>query len=201
MLRHVHRMQKELALRSDAAEAADQTASVASGKHQESMITLKVGLWFCLHQCFLVCHAGPACGCGERECFLEGLQLVQNIYAMTSWSMLTSSMMRNSHTEESIKIDISIHEVHKVRNSELLKAARTADIADDVPHARAEDSVQIEPLLAECRRRCIAAEAALYRSEAECGRLRQSAADAQPALQEGCQAKVGPLYPLAPREV
>lgn len=109
--------------------------------------------------------------------------------------------MSNSHTEESIKLVISVHEVHKGRNNKLLTASRTADIADDVTHACAEDSVQIEPLLAECRRRCIAAEAALYRSEAECGRLRQSAADAQPALQEGCRAKVGPFYPLAPREV
>lgn len=63
-------------------------------------------------------------------------------------------------------------------------------------HARADDSVQIEPLLAECRRRCIAAEAALYRSEAECGRLRQRAVDAQTALQEGCHAKVGTVLPL-----
>lgn len=109
--------------------------------------------------------------------------------------------MSNSHTEESIKIDISIHEVHKARNNKLLTAAKTAGIADNVTHACAEDSVQIEPLLAECRRRCIAAEAALYRSEAECARLRQSAADAQPALQEGYRAKVSRLHPLAPRGV
>lgn len=65
-------------------------------------------------------------------------------------------------------------------------------------HARADDSVQIEPLLAECQRRCIAAEAALYRSEAECGRLRQSVVDVQTALQEGRQAKVGPVLPCGP---
>ena len=84
MLRHVHRMQKELALRTDAAEAADQTASLASGKHRESIITLKTGLPFGLHQCFLVCHAGPARGCGQRSAFLRDCNKFRNMYAMTS---------------------------------------------------------------------------------------------------------------------
>lgn len=57
-------------------------------------------------------------------------------------------------------------------------------------HACAEDSFQLEPLLAECRRRCIAAEAALFRSEAQCSSLQQSLAEAQPALQQGRLAKV-----------
>lgn len=84
MLRHVHRMQKELALHTDATKAADQTASVASGKHRESMITLKIGLPFGLHQCFLVCHAGPACGCGQSSAFLRDCNKFGNISAMTS---------------------------------------------------------------------------------------------------------------------
>ena len=49
----------------------------------------------------------------------------------------------------------------------------------------------MEPLLVDLRKRCIAAEAELFRLQEECCRLRQSALEAQPALQEGTRAKVG----------
>lgn len=51
--------------------------------------------------------------------------------------------------------------------------------------------MHIEPMLVDLRKRCIAAEAELFRSQAECSRLQQSALEAQPALQEGTRAKVG----------
>ncbi len=50
--------------------------------------------------------------------------------------------------------------------------------------------MRIEPLLADLRKRCIAAEAELFRSQEECSRLQQSALDAQPAMQEGTRAQV-----------